>query len=60
MADQGRRRYMSGAEALRVGIITEGELVEAFKHPWAWCSVSGKPWLRFREIPWQGLEVEEL
>ena len=52
------QRYMSGQQALDDGIITEDNWQQAISHPWAWVVISDT--LKIREIPWQGLEVEDL
>lgn len=48
-------QYLSGAQAIKQGIITEFEWAQALAHPWAWCVFSRG--VRIREIPWQGLEI---
>ena len=50
-------RYMSGQQALDMGVITEAQWRQAIRWPWTWVILSST--LRVREIPWQGLEVEK-
>jgi len=50
--------YMSGQQAIDNHLISEGEWQQAVAHPWTWVVITD--WLRIREIPWQGLELEFL
>jgi len=46
---------MSGAQAIRQGLITEAEWRTACAHPLTWVKVADG-WVR--EKPWQGVEIE--
>lgn len=52
------KKYMSGQQALDDNLITEAEWQSAIAHPWTWIIVSNG--LKMREIPWQGLELENI
>lgn len=47
---------MSGAQAIRQGLITEADWRRAIAHPWTWVQLADGR--RVREIPWQGVEIE--
>ena len=49
-------RYMSGQQAINEGVITEAQWQQATSHPWTWVILTD--YLKIREIPWQGLELE--
>ena len=51
------KQYMSGQVAMDKRLITEEHWQQAIQHPWTWIILS--PFLRVREIPWQGLEVNQ-
>lgn len=50
-------KYLSGADAIRDGLITEAQWQLAIAHPWTWVVLSNGT--RIREIPWNGLEINE-
>lgn len=49
--------YISGAEAMKRGLISEAQWRLAIAHPWAWVVLGNGT--RIREIPWNGLEINE-
>lgn len=57
MATTFKVKYLSGAEAIRQKIITEDQWRLALKYPWTWVVLSNGT--RIREIPWNGLEINE-
>ena len=48
--------FTSGQQAIDDGLITEEHWRQAISHPWTWVIISGT--LRIREIPWNGLEID--
>jgi len=52
------KQYMSGQQAIDEGVITEEHWQQVIKHPWTWVIVSDR--VKVREIPWSGLEIENI